>query len=401
MNRLIALLPFIFYLLVLSACADDQPDDNGGGQTDNENTPLTVSVDPISVDEGNVDKPIYLSIRLSESSNESVSVVLATEDGSATANEDYVPLEAENITFSPGMTVADLRVDLLGDEEPEGNEQFYIKIVSAEGATFDDAPVTVNLENDDSDSSFFIPQTGYETPMSYPDMTMIWNDEFDSEESFDHWTFEIGNGDWGWGNNESQYYRSQNSSVVEGKLVIEAREEVFGGFQYTSSRMITRDHFDFQYGRVDIRAVLPEGQGIWPALWMLGSNITTIGWPKCGEIDIMELLGHDTDRTYGTTHWSNQIEEHEYDTGEYDLPNGEFNDEFHVFSMVWTESVVQFFVDDQLYHTVSITSADKSEFHNPFFFIFNVAVGGVWPGYPDETTTFPQRMMVDYIRVFQ
>jgi beta-glucanase (GH16 family) len=159
---------------------------------------------------------------------------------------------------------------------------------------------------------------------------------------------------------------------------------------------------EFKYGRVDIRAALPKGQGIWPALWMLGSNFSDVGWPMCGEIDIMELVGGDgkDNIVHGTTHWDNNGSYANYG-GSYRLPTGIFNDEFHVFTIIWDESKIAWLVDDKQYHSIDISPAALSEFRQEFFFIFNVAVGGNWPGSPDGTTEFPQRMIVDYVRVFQ
>jgi beta-glucanase (GH16 family) len=251
-----------------------------------------------------------------------------------------------------------------------------------------------------------VPATGYTTPMSYPGYTLVWNDEFDSTALSDDWTFEIGNGNWGWGNNELEYYRAENTSLLEGSLLITAKEESVGAFSYTSSRLITRGKRSFKYGRVDIRAALPSGQGLWPALWMLGDNITTVGWPSCGEIDIMEMTGGSTpnqgdERIHGTGHWSSNGN-HAYTGGSIVVPNGSsYQEEFHVFSIIWDANAIKWYRDDVLYYTLDITGSDKSEFHEPFYFIFNVAVGGNWPGSPNSQTTFPQRMAVDYIRVFQ
>ena len=183
-------------------------------------------------------------------------------------------------------------------------------------------------------------------------------------------------------------------------MVIEARQQSFNGSPYTSTRMITKNKFDFQYGRVDIRAALPFGQGIWPALWMLGANIDDVGWPKCGEIDIMEIVGHEPATLHGTAHWSG-FDNHVFQGGSTMLSDGIFYDEFHVFSIIWDDNSIRWLLDDQQYHSQSTTDAELTEFHESFFFIFNVAVGGNWPGSPDATTQFPQRMIVDYIRVFQ
>ena len=202
-----------------------------------------------------------------------------------------------------------------------------------------------------------------------------------------------------------QYYRAENTSVVDNDyLVIEARNEAFGGRDYTSSRMITMNKQSFQFGRVDIRAAMPEGQGLWPALWMLGSDFQSIGWPMCGEIDIMELVGHQPGRTHGTVHFGDSWQEHSSKTASKTLPGGaKFSEEFHVFSLVWQENEIQILLDDVVYNTItpSDMNGQNYPFNNDFFFIFNVAVGGQWPGSPDNTTSFPQRMIVDYVRVFQ
>lgn len=247
------------------------------------------------------------------------------------------------------------------------------------------------------------PDDGYTTPPAYNGMTLIWADEFNGNSlNESDWSYEIGTGTNGWGNNELQYYRKENTSVSNGYLTIEARKESFSGSQYTSSRLVTLDKFSFKYGRVDIRAKLPKGKGIWPALWLLGSNFRTVGWPACGEIDIMELVGGggSDDTVYGTIHWDNDGSNADYGSS-YSLSSGIFNDKFHVFTLIWDNQSLNFYVDDQLFHTVDITPAALSEFHNNQFFIFNVAVGGNWPGSPDGTTIFPQQMKVDYVRVFQ
>ena len=246
------------------------------------------------------------------------------------------------------------------------------------------------------------PTNGYSTPLSYAGYTLVWNDEFDGTELSSDWVHEIGNGNWGWGNNELQYYREQNTEVADGYLTITAKEESFGGYDYTSSRIKTQGMNSFQYGRVDIRAALPIGKGMWPALWMLGDNITSVGWPACGEIDIMELVGGGAlnDRTiHGTIHWDDNG--HNHYGGSKSLSSGTFADEFHVYSIIWDQNSITWLLDDVQYHVVDITPGAMTEFHENFFFIFNVAVGGTWPGSPDGTTVFPQKMFVDYVRVFQ
>lgn len=258
-----------------------------------------------------------------------------------------------------------------------------------------------------------IPATGYSTPLTYPGMNLVWQDEFDGNAlDTDDWNYEIGTGfDGGWGNNELQYYRSENTEVTDGYLFIHAKKQNFGGRLYTSSRLTTQNKFDFQYGRVDIRAAMPKGQGIWPALWMLGSKFSTVSWPACGEIDIMEMVGGESGKNrgdnvvHGTMHWKDPNGNpnnggHKYNGDSRKLSSALYEN-FHVFSVIWDRTKVEWYIDDDKYHEVAITGATLSEFHDKFFLICNVAVGGNWPGSPDASTRFPQRMVVDYIRVFQ
>ncbi len=260
-------------------------------------------------------------------------------------------------------------------------------------------PVTIAIGREVS------PDQGYVSPLHYEGWELVWHDEFEGNSIHsDHWVFEIGDGCphlCGWGNNELQYYREQNAWVEDGLLVIEARRENAGNRQYTSARMKTQGKQSFQYGRIDIRALLPAGQGIWPALWMLGNDIASVGWPKCGEIDIMEMIGGNgrENTVHGTLHWD--LNGHVQAGGSYTLPTGTFGSEYHVFSIIWNETMISWHVNDVPYHQIDITPGHMTEFHQEFFFIFNVAVGGNWPGNPDATTVFPQQMRVDYVRVFQ
>jgi beta-glucanase (GH16 family) len=221
------------------------------------------------------------------------------------------------------------------------------------------------------------------------------------------WTYELGDGCpnlCGWGNNELEYYRKENTSIVGGNLVITAKKQDFGGREYTSSRLVTKGKKQFKFGRIDVRAALPEGQGLWPAVWMLGSNIDAVAWPACGEIDIMELTGDLPNRVLGTVHYGANLNEHQYKTGtKYLTGTDNFQDEFHVFSLIWKADLIEFYVDDELYHTITPASLNGAPypFNKNFFFIMNVAVGGNLPGNPDASTAFPQYMIVDYIRVFQ
>jgi hypothetical protein len=247
-----------------------------------------------------------------------------------------------------------------------------------------------------------VPTGGYTSPLTYPGYSLVWSDEFNGDELSSDWVYDIGTGNSGWGNNELQYYTNQNHTVSNGILELKAKKEPFNAQQYTSTRIKTQGVKSWKYGRIDARVALPYGQGIWPAIWMLGDNISTVGWPYCGEIDIMELVGGSgtKDRTvHGTVHW----EEDGYASfgQSYSLSTGKFADNFHVFSIVWNETSIRWLVDNVQYHQQNITSPGMTEFHQKFFLILNIAVGGNWPGSPNETTLFPQSMYVDYIRIFQ
>lgn len=235
-------------------------------------------------------------------------------------------------------------------------------------------------------------------------LELVWSDEFDYTGLPDpnKWTFETGGN---WYNNELQYYRdgTNNAEVIDGKLVITAKEEPYGGNDYTSARMITfQNGGTWKYGKVEARIRLPYGQGIWPAFWMLGKNFQTVPWPACGEIDIMEMIGGgDNDKTiHGTAHWEDYNGNHAYTGGSKTLASGIYADAFHIFAMEWNTNQIRWFMDGVQYYSLDISSQDKSEFDAEFFIILNIAVGGDWPGNPDATTVFPQTMEVDYVRVY-
>lgn len=243
---------------------------------------------------------------------------------------------------------------------------------------------------------------GYPAADAYDGMTLVWSDEFDGTAiNANNWTYDLGAS--GWGNNEWQNYTDspENSSVADGFLTITARQE---GSGYTSARMKSEGLQEFQFGRIDVRAKLPQGQGIWPAIWMLGANIGSVGWPACGEIDIMELVGHQPATTHGTAHWGSSWNVHQYNGSSISLPAGQtFGDAFHLFSVVWEQDQITWLMDDQTFFSIDNTQMNGQPypFNAPFFFILNIAVGGNWPGYPDATTQFPQEMVIDCIRVFQ
>jgi beta-glucanase (GH16 family) len=242
---------------------------------------------------------------------------------------------------------------------------------------------------------------------------LVWNDEFNgSSISPANWGFQV-NGDGG-GNNELQYYtnRDTNASVEGGALVIRALRETYTGEDgtrsYTSARLYSQGAGSWKYGRFEIRAKLPFGQGIWPAIWMMPLLSVYGAWPASGEIDIMELLGQEPNKVYGTLHYGGVSPVHAQSGASFSLPSGSFADAFHVFAFEWDTTAMRWFVDDSLYCTKTQSvwytqGHDRpAPFDQLFYIILNVAVGGTWPGPPDETTTiFPQTLTIDYIRVFQ
>jgi beta-glucanase (GH16 family) len=228
---------------------------------------------------------------------------------------------------------------------------------------------------------------------------LVWSDEFDGTNiNPSYWTFETGTGTNGWGNNELQYYtnRSENAKIENGMLVITARQESYAGRNFTSARMKTQGKKSFKYGKIEARMKLPVGKGSWPAFWMLGDNITFVGWPKCGEIDIMEHINSDPS-VYGTIHYD--------DNGHVSKGGNTSTDvtQFHVYSIEWDSNTIKWFVDGRQYYFVYIVNGVNSteEFHNPFFIILNLAIGGNWPGNPDGSMQFPISMYVDYVRVYE
>ncbi len=242
---------------------------------------------------------------------------------------------------------------------------------------------------------------------------LTWSDEFNeatgSTPDSNKWSFDIGGG--GWGNNELQTYtdRLANARVESGSLVIRAIEETFTGpdkikRNYTSARILTKNKFTQAYGRFEARVKVPYGQGIWPAFWMLGSDIDTAGWPRCGEIDIMEHIGKEPSTVYGTLHGPGYSGAKGV-SASYPLPSSQkFADDYHTFAVEWEPNVIRFYVDGRLYKTrtpADLPAGTAWVFNHPFFIILNVAVGGSWPGLPDVTTVFPQQMLVDYVRVYQ
>jgi beta-glucanase (GH16 family) len=242
---------------------------------------------------------------------------------------------------------------------------------------------------------------------------LVWRDEFDGPNgsAVDPTKWVLETGGWGWGNNELEYYTNRlvNAHIENKALVITALRETYTGSDnvtrnYTSARLKTQGKFSLTYGRIEARLKVPYGQGMWPAFWMLGTDIDQVGWPACGEMDIMENIGREPAMVHGTIHGpgysgGNGLE------GSYSLANGRrFADDFHTFAIEWEPNVIRFYVDGLLYKTrtpVDLPANSSWVFAHSFFMLLNVAVGGSWPGNPDASTVFPQTMTVDYVRVYQ
>lgn len=237
---------------------------------------------------------------------------------------------------------------------------------------------------------------------------LVWSDEFSgpagAAPNSSKWGYDLGAG--GWGNNELESYTSsRENSALDGRghLVIYAR---MANDKFTSARLKTAGKFEIQLGRIESRIRVPFGQGIWPAFWMLGVDVNdpAVGWPTCGEIDIMENIGREPARVYGTVHGPGYSGAAGL-SGHQELPTGQrFSDDFHVFAVDWTQDSITFSADGKPYHHVlksDLPPGAKWVFDHPFFLLLNVAVGGQWPGLPDTTSTFPQQMLVDYVRVYK
>jgi len=385
-----------FFITIIALCAvviiHSCQDDNDGSPA-----PLNLPVlhiSDVTVSEEDEDKIIQLAVTLTGENNTNAIVTLSPIEGSAETPDDYTVLSNGKIQFAKGETSKTINIRIKADEGKEPTESFQIKFYNPQNCYIDHDLVTITIEDDDNlIEGLNIPSGGYTSPESYPGFNLVWRDEFSGDQlNTADWTYEMGNGcpnNCGWGNNESQYYRSENTSVVAGNLVITAKKQNYQGFEYTSSRLVTKGKQQFKFGRIDIRAALPEGQGIWPALWMLGSNVDAVGWPACGEIDIMELTGDIPNRVVGTVHYGANLAQHGYKSVNKFAASGDsYQDKYHVYSLNWENNLVQFLVDDEVYST--ITPADLN--------------GQPWPFnklYPDSSTKFPQYLIVDYVRVFQ
>lgn len=250
------------------------------------------------------------------------------------------------------------------------------------------------------------------------DWTLVWAEEFDQDglPNPERWSHEKGFVR----NRELQYYtveRAENCRIENGMLIIEGRREDYPNpnpktnvsadhpaaqetARYTSASIHTRGKVSFHYGRIEVRAKLPQGQGMWPAIWTLGEDITTIGWPRCGEIDIMEFVGKAPDKVHATVHFA-QDGKHRA-SGKHLTVERPFDD-FHVYAVEWTDQRLDFYFDDRLYHSVDVSIADTPEgnpLRRPHYLLLNLAIGGSWGGEVDDSI-LPQQYLIDYVRYYK
>jgi beta-glucanase (GH16 family) len=385
----------VFTFLIVNGCKKN-------GSPGNDAPTPSISVSDITMPEGNSATTNFEFVaKLSNATSKEVTLTYTLVDGTAKAGEDFVAATNQTVTFQPNETVKKIIVTVVGDDLKEDDDVFTLVVNNATNARTPIKASIGTILNDDTKVPFT--NAGYDAPTSYPGYSLTWRDEFNTTSlNQANWSFQNGNGCpnlCGWGNNELESYSENNLTFQDGKMIIEARKE---GSIYTSSKIVSTGKKTFKFGRIDIRAKLPKGKGVWPALWLMPESSVYGGWPKSGEIDMMEMLGHEPNKVYGTLHFgpgpgSTQIGKN------FTLPAGSFSDEFHVFSLIWKQDQIQWLVDGNVYGTANKADLGTNNypFNEQFYFIFNVAVGGQWPGSPDASTYFPQWMIVDYVRVYQ
>ena len=256
-----------------------------------------------------------------------------------------------------------------------------------------------------ADLSLILLLTGFVYSASAQCPTLVWEDNFDGTTlDLSKWAIQTGDGCdiglCGWGNNELEWYRAENAVVADGTLSIIAKQEEFGGKRYTSARIRTLGKADWTYGRFEASIKLPQGRGMWPAFWMLSTSEPYGTWPQSGELDIMELVGHEPATVHGTLHYGNAWPNNQSTGAQYELLDGIFNDDFHEFAVEWVEDEIRWYVDGYLFSKKTKLSVSPWPFDHDFHILLNLAVGGDWPGQPSGSGLFPQTMEVDYVRVY-
>jgi beta-glucanase (GH16 family) len=398
--KMIKIVPML--LLFAAGCSCSK-----GGNNSGSGTVPAISFDDVSIVEGTGGTGnAEITLTLSKAFSKQVTVTYSTVDGTAKSGQDFIAATNQTITFQPNEVEKKIAIGIVRDDLKEPDEVFQVRVENPVNANLLKGTSFITLRNDDTKVSFN--NTGYDAPTSYPGYTLAWSDEFNNT-SLDAaaWSAESGDGCpglCGWGNNELQYYTAPPNNLFfqDGKMFIEAKAETFGGKNYTSARIKTQGKKTFKYGRIDVRAILPKGNGIWPAFWLLPQDNVYGGWPKSGEIDMMELKGGEPAKVLGTLHYGPGPGS-TYISRNYSLSGSTFNDQFHVFSLEWKQDQIKWYIDDILFSTINKADLGSNNypFNEFFYFIINLAVGGNFPGAPDANTLFPQWLIVDYIRVYQ
>ncbi|MDO3695518.1 family 16 glycosylhydrolase [Wenyingzhuangia sp. chi5] len=364
MNKIlknIGILGCMFYLLV--ACSSNANDniDNGGGSENGAPTDLTITA--------------LISGVTTESPE---------GDGSGLVNFTLSATNAVSykITFGDNTEATSTTGAVSHTYNENGTNNYLVTVLAyGENGSFISEFVRINVLVDENV------------------LSLVWSEDFDvdGKPNEDNWDYEIGRGNGGWGNNEAQYYtaRSSNVSISNGILKITVKKENYYGAEYTSTRIRTKGKFEFKYGVIEVRAKLPSGGGTWPAIWMLGANFEAVGWPSCGEIDIMEHVGNDQDRIHGTLHYPGNYGG-SANTNSTIIPN--VSSEFKTYKTIWNENEIKFYTDDLLIH--SFSNSSSVPFNHPFYMILNVAIGGSFGGQIDSDFT-ESSMEIDYIKVYQ
>jgi beta-glucanase (GH16 family) len=368
----------------------------------------SVSISNMSNAEGNTGTTLFsFSVKLSKAATNAVTVSYSVAAGLAKEMLDFNVPSSTSISFAVGETEKTITINVVGDDIKEADEDFVVTLANATGAKITSGTATGTITNDDTKVPFT--NTGFSTPTSYPGMNLVWSDEFTGTvlNTTTNWSYDIGTGCpslCGWGNNELQYYTNSIDNVFlqDGSLIIESKKQSISGKDYTSARIKTDGKQFFKFGRIDIRAISPAGRGIWPALFMMPQNNVYGTWPNSGEIDLMEVKGDDMKTAYQTVHFGPGPPS-TFISKTYTLSNQNFNDSFHVYSMDWKMDTMRLMIDNIEVNKVvrSNLGASIYPFNEKFFFILCTAVGGNFPGAPDATSTYPQWLIVDYVRVFQ
>lgn len=405
MNPMKYILPAIFSLTVVASCGK-----SGGDGTPAAPTPALAAQD-LSLPEGtgtgtSPNTTFNVVVKLTAASTQPVTVKYTTAESTAKAGSDYTALAEQTLTFAPGETEKTIAVAVVADDIREADEEFKLVLSAPSNATISKSVALIAIRNDDT--KILITDNGYKAPTTYDGYTLAWQDEFDGTSlNTANWAHQDGDGCpnvCGWGNNELEWYtsRPENLFFQDGFMVIAALKETYSGKNYTSSKILSQNKKTVKFGRIDFRAKLPKGQGIWPAFWMLPNN-PSAGWPVSGEIDIMENVGKDPKTTVGTLHYGPGPGSTQYSRST--TIGNDLGDEFHVYSLEWKEDEIKWFLDGTLFSTAKrsdlMLGGTAYPFNSDFFFIINLAVGGNWPGAPDATTVFPQYYVIDYVRLYQ